>query len=220
MPALPSLSLFEDELISGLDYVDDYITPSEEEALIGEIDKQPWSMELLRRRQWYGWTPDDTVYGAPDEYRPQPMPDWLRWLAARLHADGIFQGVPERALVNEYHPGQGIGAHKDRDTERIKSVAIISLGSPIMMDFTRLGHASRTQYLYPRSRLTMQGEAREKWMHGITGRKTDKVGGLILPRQRRLSVTFRYVETTYSSPLGGEVSSKRSRQAKCVETEG
>lgn len=193
MSAWPNLSLFEDDLIFGVDYKDDYITPAEEVALISEIDKRPWSMELLRRRQWYGWAPDDTAYGGPKEYRPQPMPDWLRWLAARLHADGIFLGVPERALVNEYHPGQGIGAHKDRDTERIKSVAIISLGSPIMMDFTRLDHAPRTQYLYPRSLLTMQGEAREKWMHGITGRKTDKVGGLILPRQRRLSVTFRYV---------------------------
>jgi alkylated DNA repair dioxygenase AlkB len=72
-------------------------------------------------------------------------------------------------------------------------VAIISLGSPIMMDFTRMDHTTRSQYLYPRSRLVMQGEARDKWMHGIVGRKTDKVGGLILPRQRRLSVTFRYV---------------------------
>lgn len=193
MSALPQLSLFEADAIGGLAYQDDYITPEEEAGLIAAIDKQPWSMELLRRRQWYGWTPDDTTYGLPGEYEPQAMPDWLRWLGERLHRDGVFAGVPERTLINEYHPGQGIGAHKDRDTERIKSVAIISLGAPIMMDFTRLGHAARTQYLYPRSRLVMQGEAREKWMHGITGRRTDKVGGLILPRQRRLSVTFRYV---------------------------
>jgi alkylated DNA repair dioxygenase AlkB len=152
-------------------------------------------MELLRRRQWYGWSPDDTTYGLPGEYKPQAMPDWLRWLAERLYKDGVFSGMPVRALINEYHPGQGIGAHKDRDTDRIKSVAIISLGSPVMMDFTRLGHVARTQYLYPRSLLVMQDEAREKWMHGITGRKTDKVGGLILPRQRRLSVTFRYVSS-------------------------
>ncbi|MFT4075797.1 MAG: alpha-ketoglutarate-dependent dioxygenase AlkB [Asticcacaulis sp.] len=190
-----ALSLFDAPLLSGLSYRDDYITRAEEAGLIAAIDRQPWSMELLRRRQWYGWAPDDTAYGAPEEYRPQPMPDWLRWLAERLYADGLFAGVPTRALVNEYHPGQGIGAHKDRDTERIRTVAIISLGSPIMMDFTRLGHAARTQYLYPRSLLVMQGEAREKWMHGITGRKTDKIGGLVQPRQRRLSVTFRYVSS-------------------------
>ncbi len=188
-----ALSLFEDDLLSGLSYRDDYITLDEEAALIAEIDRQPWSMELLRRRQWYGWSPDDTTYGMPGEYKPQLMPDWLLWLGERLHKDGVFAGVPVRALINEYHPGQGIGTHKDRDTERIKSVAIISLGSPIMMEFTRMDHATRNQYLYPRSRLIMQGEARDKWMHGIVGRKTDKVGGLILPRRRRLSVTFRYV---------------------------
>ena len=188
-----ALSLFEDDLLPGLTYQDDYITQEEEAALIAEIDKQPWSMELLRRRQWYGWAPDDTTYGLPGEYKPQPMPDWLYWLGERLYRDGVFTGVPMRAVINEYHPGQGIGAHKDRDTERIKSVAIISLGSPIMMDFTRMDHVTRTQYLYPRSRLIMQGEARDKWMHGIVGRKTDKVGGLILPRRRRLSVTFRYI---------------------------
>jgi len=188
-----ALSLFEDDLLPGLTYQDDYITPDEEAGLIVEIDKQPWSMELLRRRQWYGWPPDDTAYGAPQEYRPQSMPDWLRWLARRLHGDGLFKGVPERVLVNEYHPGQGIGAHRDRDTGRIRSGAIISLGSPVMMEFTRMDHAMRTQYLHPRSLLTMTGEAREKWMHGITGRKTDRIGGLVLPRQRRLSLTFRYV---------------------------
>ncbi len=193
MSAIPRLSLFEEEAIRGLSYCDNYITPAEEAGLINEIDNQPWSMELLRRRQWYGWSPVDTTYGLPGEYKPQPMPDWLIWLAERLHADGGFAGVPARALINEYHPGQGIGAHKDRDTERIKSVAIISLGSPIMMDFTRMDHPVRSRYLYPRSRLIMQGEACDKWMHGIVGRKTDRVGGLILPRQRRLSVTFRYV---------------------------
>jgi len=188
-----ALSLFEDELLPGLSYQDDYVSPAEEALLIAEIDNQPWSIELLRRRQWYGWAPDGTTYGAPEEYRPQPMPDWLRWLAMRLRKDGVFKGIAERVLINEYHPGQGIGTHKDRDTERVKSVAIVSLGSPIMMDFTRLSHAPRTQYIYPRSLLIIQGEARDKWMHGITGRKTDRVGGLILPRQRRLSLTFRFV---------------------------
>lgn len=65
-----ALNLFEDDLLSGLSYRDDYITPEEEARLIVEIDKQPWSMELLRRRQWYGWSPDDTAYGLPGEQTP------------------------------------------------------------------------------------------------------------------------------------------------------
>ncbi len=189
-----NLSLFEPEAPRGLGYWPDYITPKEEAALIGFIDTQPWSMELLRRRQWYGWAHDDTVLGRGDEYRPQPMPEVFRVLAQRLCADGHFPGAADRALVNEYVPGQGIGAHKDRDAEHIAAVAIISLGTAVMMDFTRPGHTRRSRYLAPRSLVTMRGEVRHRWLHGIVGRKTDRVGGLIVPRGRRLSLTFRHVD--------------------------
>jgi len=177
--------------IGGLSYREDYISPDEETALIAQIDRQPWSTELLRRRQWYGWAYDDTTLGRTDDYRPQPLPDWLQPLAERLRGDGWFPAVPDRALVNEYHPGQGIGAHKDRDADHVRVVAIISLGTSVMMDFTRPGHGAQSHYLRPRSLVIMQGEARDHWLHGITGRKSDRLGGLILPRGRRLSVTFR-----------------------------
>ena len=183
-------SLFDDlepPPVSGLACIEDYITASEEAALIDEIDRKPWSLELLRRRQWYGWAYDDG-----SGYVTQPMEDWLDYWARRLHADGHLDGVADRALVNEYVAGQGIGAHKDRDIDHVKAVAIISLGSGTVMDFTRLGHDTRSHYLPPRSLVTMRDEAREKWFHGITGRKSDRVGGLILPRSRRLSLTFRF----------------------------
>ncbi len=186
--------LFDDAetaAIEGLSYREDYITPHEEAALVGHIDRQPWSTELLRRRQWYGWAYDDTTLGRAEDYQPQPLPEWLKPFADRLSNDGYFPAPPERALINEYHPGQGIGAHKDRDADHIRLVAIISLGSPIVMDFTRPGHATRSYHLRPRSLVVMQGEARDRWLHGITGRKSDRVGGLVLPRGRRLSITFR-----------------------------
>ncbi len=179
--------------IDGLYYRPDYITASEEQSLIAHVDTQPWSMELQRRRQWYGWAYDDTVLGQTDEYVPQPLPEWLKPLAERLYGEGWFPGVPDRALINEYFPGQGIGAHKDRDAERIQTVAIISLGGAVMMDFTRPGHAARSYYLQPRSLVIMRGEARHHWLHGIVGRKSDRVGGLVQPRTRRLSLTFRHV---------------------------
>ncbi len=189
-----SHDLFDDpeaRAIGGLSYREDYITPEEEAVLIAHVDRQPWSSELLRRRQWYGWAYDDTALGRAEDYRPQPLPEWLFPFARRLGEDGYFPSPPERALINEYHPGQGIGAHKDRDADHIRLVAILSLGSPIMMDFTRPGHETRSHYLRPRSLVLMQGEARDQWLHGITGRKSDRVGGLVLPRTRRISVTFR-----------------------------
>ena len=192
-PRIETGSLFDPAPIPGLTYVEAYISPEEEAALIAHIDAQPWSMELLRRRQWYGWAYDDSPLGSGDDYRPQPMHDWLTPLAGRLARDGYLDGVAERALINEYYPGQGIGAHKDRDVEQIKAVAIISLGSGIMMEFARPGVATRCQYLRPRSLVIMRGEVREGWTHGIVGRKSDKVGGVVIPRQRRLSLTYRYV---------------------------
>lgn len=188
------LSLFEPDPLPGLGCQDEYVSAADEAALVAFIDMQPWSPELLRRRQWYGWAYGDTALGRPDEYQPQPMPDCFNALARRLHADGHFPGVPDRALVNEYFPGQGIGAHKDRDAEHIATVAIISLGSAVMMDFTRPGYPTRSHYLHPRSLVLMRGEVRHKWLHGIVGRKSDRVGGLVVPRGRRLSLTFRHVD--------------------------
>ena len=192
MSALSLFDLFEPEPVAGLSYREDYISPAEEAELIAQIDRRPWSLELLRRRQWYGWAYDDTALGRPSDYQAQPMEEWLNVHARRLRGDGWFVGVPQRALVNEYEAGQGIGAHKDRDTEHIRSVAILSLGSAVMMDFTRPGHVTRSHYLRPRSLVVMTGEVREQWMHGIVGRKSDRVGGLVLPRGRRLSLTMRY----------------------------
>ncbi|MGZ3298647.1 MAG: alpha-ketoglutarate-dependent dioxygenase AlkB [Asticcacaulis sp.] len=188
------LDLFDDEdalPIEGLSYHENYVTAEEEAAIIAEADGQPWSTELLRRRQWYGGAYDDTMLRHPDEYQPQPMPEWLTGLAARLCHDGYFPRPPDTALINEYHSGQGIGAHKDREPLTLRTVAIISLGSAIMMDFSRRGYATRSHYLRPRSLVIMRGEARNHWCHGITGRKTDRVGGVVIPRGRRLSVTFR-----------------------------
>ncbi len=187
-------TLFESEPLEGLDYRTGYITIEEEAALTAFIDAQPWSLELLRRRQWYGWAYGDSLLGRPDEYKPQPMPDCFSVVGRRLFADGHLDGVPDRALVNEYFPGQGIGAHKDRDAGHIAAVAIISLGAAVMMDFTRSGYPTRSYYLRPRSLVTMRGEARHQWLHGIAGRKSDRVGGVVMPRGRRLSMTFRYVD--------------------------
>ena len=192
LPAIETGSLFDPAPIPGFVYRADYISAHEEARLIAEIDRQSWSNELLRRQQWYGWGYGDSLL-QDAVYQPQPMPDWLLPSGQRLCRDGYLGGVPDRVLINEYFPGQGIGAHKDRDSERIKSVAIISLGSGITMDFTRFGYPTRSHYLQRRSLVVISGEARDLWMHGIVGRKTDRVGGLVLERSRRLSVTFRFV---------------------------
>lgn len=46
-------------------------------------------------------------------------------------------------------------------------------------------------YLAPRSLITLSGEARHQWTHAIPARKSDMVNGIKIPRERRVSLTFR-----------------------------
>jgi hypothetical protein len=48
-------------------------------------------------------------------------------------------------------------------------------------------------YLPPRSLLVLRGDARYMWSHGIASRHRDKVDQQLLPRGRRVSLTFRQV---------------------------
>jgi alkylated DNA repair dioxygenase AlkB len=43
----------------------------------------------------------------------------------------------------------------------------------------------------PRSLWILGGQARSSWLHGIAPRRSDTVGGLKRPRERRISITLR-----------------------------
>ncbi|MEO9969912.1 MAG: hypothetical protein ABJG15_08810 [Hyphomonadaceae bacterium] len=48
-------------------------------------------------------------------------------------------------------------------------------------------------YLQPRSLLILTGVARSKWRHAIPARKSDLPDGTRIPRERRISLTFRKI---------------------------
>lgn len=185
----PHLSLFAPDPVPGLSYIEAYISPDEATRLLAFVDAQAWDTELKRRCQHYGGH-----YSAIRPESESAVPEAFWPLAERLHREGHIVQIPNRVSVNEYQPGQGIGAHRDREAERIQEVAIISLNSGIIMDFTHMGHETQSYYLQPLSLLIMRGEARHLWEHGIAPRHNDRVGGLIVPRRRRVSVMFRYVQ--------------------------
>jgi alkylated DNA repair dioxygenase AlkB len=185
-------SLFTPAPIAGLSYLEAYISQVEAFELLAFVDAQAWDTELKRRCQHYGGR-----YSAIRPENESAVPEAFWPLARRLHRDGYVAQVPNRVSINEYQPGQGIGAHRDREPERIKEVAIISLISGITMDFTRMGHESQSYYLHPLSLLVMRDEARDRWEHGIAPRHNDKVGGVIVPRGRRVSVMFRFAARAY-----------------------
>ena len=106
--------------------------------------------------------------------------------------------VVDQITVNEYLPGQGIAQHIDTHTGFQDGLVSLSLGSDVVMDLTRSQVHNQQQQpqvellvLPRRSLLILRGEARFALAHSIAPRKTDSIGGVIIPRGRRLSITFR-----------------------------
>lgn len=99
--------------ISGLTYISDFISVQEQYFLLGQIDQQPWLMDLKRRVQHYGYKYDYKARTVSNDAYLGLLPDWLSSISQKLHNDNTFPSVPDQAIVNEYLPGQGISAHID-----------------------------------------------------------------------------------------------------------
>lgn len=172
--------------IEGLFYTPNFITPDEEQALLNQIDQQPWLTDLKRRVQHYGYKYDYKARRVtPDAYLG-PLPAWLKPFTQNLPF------TPDQAIVNEYEPGQGISAHIDCQPCFGDTIASLSLGSAATMQFTTTGQKEEI-YLEPLSLITLSDAARHEWTHAIPARKSDSVNGFKVPRDRRVSVTFRNV---------------------------
>ena len=115
-----------------------------------------------------------------------------------------------QVTVNHYAPGEGIGSHVDTPSAFGDGLLSLSLGSGIVMEFRKVNGNGKKKLLYlpPRSIVAMTGEARYEWEHHIVTRRTDQVDGQVLPRQRRVSLTFRTALTTTGSPLPRVTSSQ------------
>jgi alkylated DNA repair dioxygenase AlkB len=156
---------------------------AEEAELTAWIDAQPWDEELSRRRQFYGGS-----YGADDEFRE--VPAILHALAERLCDAGLLSEMPDRVLINEYFPGQGIAAHVDYHPRFGDEVAMVSLLDSYPMRFAR-GEEVYEKWLERRSACVISGPSRYEWTHEIARRLSDPVAGGRRMRGRRVSITFR-----------------------------
>ncbi len=125
-----------------------------------------------------------------------PIPGWAEPLTRRLFAEGHTGRPADQVIVNEYLPGQGISAHVDCVPCFGPEVAAVSLGSACTMDFIDPDGAERVPVrLEPGSLLVMRGPARYSWRHAIAARKSDPTPRGRVPRGRRVSVTFRTVQS-------------------------
>ena len=101
--------------------------------------------------------------------RADDMPSFLNDLLSRAASfAGCEKGAFRQVGVNEYHPGAGIGWHKDKPQFGI--IVGVSLLAPATLRFRRTQgenwiRASHT--LQPRSIYILAGEARTDWEHSI-----------------------------------------------------
>ena len=177
--------LFADPVIPGLELQENFVSESEERALIARIDQlglspfqfQGWTGKRLTRS--FGWRYD---FDNASFTQAEPIPDWL--LPVRERAAAMASLEPDEfahALVIRYDPGAGIGWHRDRP--QFDRVVGISLGAQVTMRFrqrTDSGFRRATVRLEPRSAYLLTGEVRERWEHSIAAHDA-----------LRFSITFR-----------------------------
>ncbi|KAE8658332.1 inactive serine/threonine-protein kinase [Hibiscus syriacus] len=125
-------------------YIPDFITDSEQAQLLNNIYQAPvskWKSLKNRRLQNLGGVVHEKGLLTQD------LPPWLSKITERIREEsGLFPSAINHVLINEYLPNQGIMPHQDGPAY-YPVVAILSLGSPVVMDFTphsRLDSCRRT----------------------------------------------------------------------------
>ena len=178
--------------VPGLWYFSDYVSATEEAALLNSIDSEPWRHDLKRRVQHYGYRYDYTTRSVDPSMQLGPIPQWVQSLASKIHTDGHMPTLPDQLIVNEYDPGQGINPHIDSVKSFGPAVCSVTLGSHCVMEMSPVEGGKMEKILVERrSLLVLIGDARYKWRHGIQPIKADTIGGQMLARGRRVSLTFR-----------------------------
>ena len=186
--------------LPGFSLIPNFLTEVEEDDIVAEIDRSPWSSELRRRVQHYGWRYD---YGSKQVHPTMhigPLPDWAKRIAQQLFESGHVPELPDQVIVNEYVQDQGIASHIDSPSSFADGVAMISLLETWEMEFRKPGTKAKvTRRLERRSAAVLTGEARYEWRHGLPHRKTEPPNESgngkrrRVPRGRRISLTFRKV---------------------------
>lgn len=189
--------------VPGLTVVENFITQEEHDQLLAQISKLPWSTELKRKVQHYGYCYN---YSQPSK-TPQPttsIPAFFDLTLSRLVSQGHFDSQPDQIINNMYLPGEGIAGHIDHIKHFGPVIASLTLQSHCVMLMTKYGHKEHLQksiLLKPRSLIVLKGDARYKWLHSIDKIKEDVLkDGQVLARGTRISSTFRTMKNQKKHP--------------------
>jgi alkylated DNA repair dioxygenase AlkB len=117
--------------LPGFTIVYDVLTHAQETITLEEANKEKWNDTTYHRRmQLYGYG-YGSRYGAV--VASSALPKWSMKLVDACTAAGLPpNGAPDQVIVNEYLPGQGIGAHVDEKAGGA-FVLGVSLGSTCVM---------------------------------------------------------------------------------------
>ncbi len=170
--------------VDGLSILREFVTIAEESALVAWIGATPRAPGAERNRVLrYGPGVPGTGYISGQVARDIPLE--LEMLCDRLVATWRVTKKPNALTVNEYHPGQGLLLHRDR--ERCgDTVSILSLAGDSSMDFHHRLHGRTSMPLARRSLVQLSGPSLREWQHAVPPVTT-----------LRYSIVFRY-GTTFS----------------------
>lgn len=182
----------------GLIYIPDFISLEESFKLIDYIENQPWSSELNRRVQHYGYRYNYKSRNLDVSSEvlkiEQPFVGLLDILTYELSELGL-KTRPNQVIVNEYKIGQGITWHIDSEKSFDDNIFIISLLSDCII---KLEHQKTKEqlevFLKKNSLLCLTKESRYDWRHTIPSTKSFVFKGEKFMRARRLSLTCRYIK--------------------------
>ncbi|HVL31185.1 MAG TPA: alpha-ketoglutarate-dependent dioxygenase AlkB [Solirubrobacteraceae bacterium] len=174
------------ELPEGLTYVEEFVSPDEERALLSVLDAMEFRAVTMRgqtARRTVRHFGLDYAYDTGELEPTDPLPAEMAWLRERCAA--LVEREPEdlvQVLVSRYPQGAGIGWHRDAPMFGSR-IAGVSLCAPCRMRFQRTVRGERSVAaieLAPRSAYVLSGKARWSWQHSVPPTK-----------ELRYSVTFR-----------------------------
>ncbi|GAB9471669.1 Alkylated dna repair protein alkb 8 [Globisporangium polare] len=184
--------------IPGLVILPEFITRDEERELLAffeRADGAHWKNTVKARQvQHFGYEFSYETRRCDENQPLPPMPAALDTLTESIPAS--IMDTPDQITVNEYKPGQGIAAHIDTHSAFTNAIASLSLDNEIVMEFRHPDGRLESVLCQPRSLLVMTGASRYEWTHAIPPRLFDVIDGERVDRKRRVSITFRKVQST------------------------
>ena len=145
----------------GAIYEPEFLDQDESKFLLNLVDGKPWSGELKRRVQHYGWKYDYSSRFITEDMRAEPLPYFIHTIAEMLTDRGWFRRLPDQVIVNDAEPSV------DRDCFGPTQHCLSAIAGQCSLPGRDRGPAGRPEGAGNRLRTGSARNARQRWTHGI-----------------------------------------------------